>query len=290
MTTTLAARIAKASKELGGALAPDKQNKQGGGYWYITADKLLDRAGGALADNGVSIVPAIIGYDVNGGQANSGAKSFVVTVNFMMTITDGETSMDIPWVGMGVDYSAVDKALYKAITSGHKYFLMKLLNVGAGNEDGEHESHPTGNGATQGGGGQDVGGNGNGGGEGTGTTTGQTKSVATAPARTQSAPASKAAPKSGPVNDNGQDISTGREVIKTWKSPIDAQNWSVKVGGEPSSGAAMGAWKKVLAQNYGAGASIGPKEIPTMFEKYYEHVMEKIRESAGMGKVEELAV
>jgi hypothetical protein len=30
--------------------------------------------------------------------------------------------------------------MYKAITSGHKYYLMKLLNIGEGNEDGEHDN------------------------------------------------------------------------------------------------------------------------------------------------------
>jgi hypothetical protein len=284
MTTTLAARIAKASKELGGALAPDKQNKQGGGYWYVTADKILDKAGGALADNGIAVIPAVVGYDVNGGQANSGAKSFVVTVNFMMTITDGETQMDIPWVGMGVDYSAVDKALYKAITSGHKYFLMKLLNVGAGDENNDSE-HEVRGGATQTGGGQGVTGNGNGGGGGTGTTNGQTKS-APAPARTQSAPP---AAKAGPVNDNGEDVSTSPKVIETWKSPVQAQNWSVKVKGEPDSGAAMGAWRKVATKTTGK-ATIGPEDLPQVYQAFYEHVMENIRKSAGVAQAEELAV
>jgi hypothetical protein len=281
---TLAERIAKASKELGGALQPDKQNKQGGGYWYVTADKILDRAGGALADNGVAVVPSIIGYDTGGAQANSGSKSFIVTVNFMMTITDGETTMDVPWVGMGVDYSAIDKALYKAVTSGHKYFLMKLLNVGAGNEDGEHEEHP---GATQGGGGQNVTGSGTGGGGRTDTTNGQTKSIATAPARTQSAPPPP--PKAGPVNGNGDDVSTSPKVVETWKSPVQAQNWAVKVGGEPDNGAAMGAWKKVVKTATGK-ATIGPEDLPVVYPAFYEHVMENIRKSAGVAQAEEMAV
>ena len=142
MANTLAARIAKASDELGGALRADKQNTQGGGYWYISADKILDRAGGVLAKNGVALIPSLANYDVQTLQTAGGKSSYAVTVNFAMTISDGETTLEFPWIGMGVDYGAVDKALYKAITSGHKYFLMKLLNVGAGNEDSEHEAPP----------------------------------------------------------------------------------------------------------------------------------------------------
>jgi hypothetical protein len=60
-------------------------------------------------------------------------------VRFEFVITDGETNLNATWFGRGTDYGAVDKAVYKAVTSGHKYFLMKLLNIGVGNEDSEHD-------------------------------------------------------------------------------------------------------------------------------------------------------
>jgi hypothetical protein len=141
MTNTLATRIAKASREIGGALATDKRNLQAQ-YDYISADKILDRAGQVLAGNGIVIIPAITATTVDAYTSAKGATYYGVTVNFAMTITDGDTTLEFPWVGMGNDYSVPDKALYKAITSGHKYFLVKLLNIGAGNEDGEHEAAP----------------------------------------------------------------------------------------------------------------------------------------------------
>jgi hypothetical protein len=140
MTNTLAGKIAKASADLGNRLKADKKNVQGGGYAYISADKLIAEAGAVLAANGVAVFPSIIGYNVDGGESSGGKKNYIVTVNMMMAVSDGDSSMDCPWMGAGVDYGAMDKALYKGITSGHKYFLAKLLNIGEGNEDGEHEA------------------------------------------------------------------------------------------------------------------------------------------------------
>ncbi len=142
MTDTLAGKIAKASGDLGNRLKADKKNTQGGGYMYISADKLIAEAGAVLAANGVAVFPSIVGYNVDGGESSGGKRNYIVTVNFMMVVTDGVSQMDCPWIGAGVDYGAMDKALYKGITSGHKYFLAKLLNIGEGNEDSEHEATP----------------------------------------------------------------------------------------------------------------------------------------------------
>jgi hypothetical protein len=57
-----------------------------------------------------------------------------------MMITDGICALERPWYGHGVDYQSPDKATYKAITTGQKYFEMKLLHVSVGNPDGEHEN------------------------------------------------------------------------------------------------------------------------------------------------------
>lgn len=142
MTNTLAGKIAKVSRQVG-ALATDKTNEQQK-YSYISADKVLDRAGDALAENGVVIFPSITNEDTTQADyTDSYGKAkmrFDAVVHFDMLIADGENELKLPWCGRGSDYASPDKALYKAITSGHKYFLMKLLNIGVGNEDGEHES------------------------------------------------------------------------------------------------------------------------------------------------------
>lgn len=144
--TTLAGKIALASIEAGKFTA-DKTNREQG-YDYISADQVLSRAGDALARNGVVIIPRLVMTSIEAVQRvtapNAAPKSprLDAHVNFMMTVTDGEKDLEIPWEGFGSDYMTPDKAVYKAITSGHKYFLMKLLNIGVGNEDGEHETDP----------------------------------------------------------------------------------------------------------------------------------------------------
>lgn len=144
MANTLISKIAQASIKVG-ALATDKTNEQQR-YNYISADKVLDRAGNALASVGVAVIPAILeeqtaqfDYADNYGKTKS---RYDAVVRFAMTVTDGEGQYEVPWVGRGSDYAVPDKALYKAITSGHKYFLMKLLNIGVGNEDSEHDPTP----------------------------------------------------------------------------------------------------------------------------------------------------
>lgn len=139
---TLASKIAAASKTVGGRLSADKRNTDAN-YDYVSSDAILAFGGQALAEHGVAIVPMLTSLEVtptaytnNRGEART---RYDALASFIMRISDGETDQEAPWFGLGSDYTVPDKAAYKAITSGHKYFLAKLLNIGAGNEDGEHE-------------------------------------------------------------------------------------------------------------------------------------------------------
>ena len=95
--------------------------------------------GAALANEGIMVFPAITEEVMETVNPKPNQTRYDVLVSLEMTITDGETELVSQWLGRSSDYSVPDKALYKAITSGHKYFLMKLFNVGVGNEDGEQE-------------------------------------------------------------------------------------------------------------------------------------------------------
>lgn len=149
MNKTLESKIAAAAIEVGGALAPDKTNTQQN-YDYISADKVLTIGGSKLANQGVVIFPNIIKEHVetvdraNKKEREAGILKhrYDARIKFKMIVTDGEEEMIVFWFGRGSDYNTPDKALYKAMTSGHKYFMMKLLNIGAGNEDGEHDPAP----------------------------------------------------------------------------------------------------------------------------------------------------
>ena len=139
MTTTLAAKIAAASKEVGGKLRADSRNQEQK-YDYISADKILAVCGQALAEQGIVIFPSIVYEHVDMTDRGQGKARYDAEVKFCFVVADGGDKIELPWVGRGSDYSVPDKATYKAITSGHKYFIAKLLNVGEGNEDGEHEA------------------------------------------------------------------------------------------------------------------------------------------------------
>ena len=138
---TLAEKLAAARAKLG-SLQPDKRNNDQN-YQYISADKILERGGDALADAGVAIIPSVVEYTLNNVERPNKAPRIDAMVKFSFVVTDGTTEAVAFWYGSGTDYSTPDKALYKAITSGHKYFLMKLLNIGIGNEDSEHDNEPT---------------------------------------------------------------------------------------------------------------------------------------------------
>ena len=139
MTTgNLFSKIAAVSKAVG-ALEPDKRNQQQK-YDYISADKILDRVGCEMARVGLVIIPALVDEHIEAIPWKQGHRYDVrVDIEMMIADSDGNT-LTMMWFGRGSDYSVPDKAMYKAITSGHKYFLVKLFNVGAGNEDSEHDA------------------------------------------------------------------------------------------------------------------------------------------------------
>jgi hypothetical protein len=138
MADELVKKIVKAALDVGGKLKADKKNKDQN-YDYLSADKILAECGQALFNQGIAVLPEITSQEVTGGTTASGKQRFDCRVDFSFSISDGETVIERKWYGMGSDYSVPDKAMYKAITSGHKYFLMKLLCIGEGNEDSEHE-------------------------------------------------------------------------------------------------------------------------------------------------------
>lgn len=133
--------ISKAMLNIG-SLEADARN-QHDNYDYISADKILERVGKVLGNLEITVIPAAKDVDIkvyNYTDSYGNDKTmYSAVISMEMTIIDGDFQLVVPWVGSGVDYRVPDKAVYKAITSGHKYFLTKLLMIGVGNEDSEHE-------------------------------------------------------------------------------------------------------------------------------------------------------
>lgn len=119
-----------------------KKGKYSGGktrYDFHAADDVLEAVGREMANHGVVILPAVLSANVSIQPAPYDKSLFLAIIDMEMTVRVGNTESTHKWVGAGNDYSTPDKAVYKAQTSGHKYFLMKLFMIGDGNGDGEHE-------------------------------------------------------------------------------------------------------------------------------------------------------
>jgi len=85
-------------------------------------------------------------------------------------------------------------------------------------------------------------------------------------------------------------VPDGTPVWKMWKSPPDAQKWAVEVAGSCANvSEAMNSWKKVVKQVYPDLSTIGPKDLPAVFEAFYAHQWEKIGEQAKLENVQEMA-
>ena len=225
----LAQRIAKASATVGGKLQTDKKNKQDN-YDYISSDKILAVVGQAMADCGVVVFPAVVEHDLQLGQSSGGKTRYDVRVKFDMTISDGVSTMTMPWFGVGADYAAPDKATYKAITSGHKYFLAKLFCIGVGNEDGEHESE-----------------------EPVQQTKRQPQVVEQKKATMPEPVAEKKAPY--PVE---------------WKTPADAQAWAVSNNHCSNEFEAKASFKNSLKEVTGQDKSLDSNHLVAVLESFYK--------------------
>ena len=140
ITKTLSASISAASIAVGSFVADGKNKEQN--YEYITADAVLTRAGDAMAKQGMAVIPSIEDIEIVLVERGAGKNPRIdARVKFEMHLsTSAGDNYNVQWFGLGSDYSTPDKAVYKAITSGHKYFLMKLLNIGIGNDDSEHDT------------------------------------------------------------------------------------------------------------------------------------------------------
>lgn len=130
--------IAKAMLEIG-SLEADKRNSHDN-YDYISSDKILQQVGETLGQLGVIVIPGANSVNIQQYTYGGDKSMFSAIVNMTMTVIDGNNTYTVEWVGCGVDYRVPDKAVYKAITSGHKYFLTKMLMIGIGNEDSEHDT------------------------------------------------------------------------------------------------------------------------------------------------------
>ena len=101
------------------------------GYDYATEADIASEIRRELAARGVMLIPSI--DDMT--REAVGEKGQILTILKMtMTFIDGETgeTLNRPWMGAGTDKE--DKGLYKAMTGGEKYFLLKTFLIPTGDD------------------------------------------------------------------------------------------------------------------------------------------------------------
>jgi hypothetical protein len=112
-------------------------------YDFATEADIADAIRGELAQRNVILVPAIVTAErIEIGRTSSGVAKVLTELHMLMTFYDGDSTDTIskPWRGAGVD--SEDKGLYKAITGGEKYFLLKTFLIPTG-DDPEREDKDT---------------------------------------------------------------------------------------------------------------------------------------------------
>ena len=129
MTGALAKKLAEVMAEV------DRIPKRGRNdfhkYDYATEADIAEAIRGALAKRAVMLLPEITDWK----REPVGEKGSVLTSIVMnFTFIDGETGESITrmWAGAGTDKE--DKGLYKAMTGGEKYFLLKTFLMPTGDD------------------------------------------------------------------------------------------------------------------------------------------------------------
>lgn len=100
-------------------------------YDYVRAEDVIAEAQRVLDQVAVVVTPQILDVQLEeAGQTRGGTISRIATVLLEFDVTDAESgeSMTRQWAGTGWDAPG-DKALYKAVTGGTKYFLAHLIGI-----------------------------------------------------------------------------------------------------------------------------------------------------------------
>lgn len=133
---SLSAKLALIANEIG-AIAKDGKNAQQG-YAYIEYAQVAAKARELQAKHGVAIIPTVDSYTAMEVKNKYGGIGYHYLIKMIFTVINAEDPEDkivSNWIGEATDYG--DKGINKAITSGVKYFIMRLYNI---SEKGEQEA------------------------------------------------------------------------------------------------------------------------------------------------------
>lgn len=92
-------------------------------YAFVEEAEVVRSLRAALTEAGLSL--GVAALEILRSDAVQHGTNYTLQMTFTLTDTETGYSEQIPWLAMGAD--AADKALYKAYTSGVKYFLLKTF-------------------------------------------------------------------------------------------------------------------------------------------------------------------
>ena len=92
-------------------------------YAFVEEAEVVRTLRSALTGAGLSL--SVAATDILRSDMVGNGTNYTLKMTFILTDTETGYSEGVPWLAMGADPS--DKALYKAYTSGVKYFLLKTF-------------------------------------------------------------------------------------------------------------------------------------------------------------------
>lgn len=130
---TLASKLAEVMAAVG--RIPKRGYNDHFKYKFATESDVADRIRRELAERNVILIPAVtecVRHEM--GKTSSGAVKALTELKMTFTFRDGDSgeSITTPWLGSGIDTE--DKGVPKAMTSGEKYFLLKMFLIPTGDD------------------------------------------------------------------------------------------------------------------------------------------------------------
>lgn len=220
-------------------------NNQFDKYKYITGDSAFERLGGEMAAVGLVMIPSVVEVDTKEVTSKSGGIMYFTTVQGQITLADcetGETWTSV-WFGEGSDRG--DKSINKAMTAMMKYFLLRVFQIGSG-EDADADS----------------------------------SDLAKEPAQKQAQPQRKLTTDPSPATSYAASIATGtplaeevNAIVEAWKTPADAYKWAANNKHTENEHSARTRWAEIVKTDF--GNQCNTSNIKAVMRAYATHYFNK---------------
>lgn len=139
--TTLAGKLAKIGEEIGKVDKGGYNSEQR--FKFIEYAVVAGRIRTLFSEYGVIIKPEVLDYRMDEVSSKSGRVGYhyILHMRFSAINADNqEDKLESEWFSESIDYG--DKGLNKAITSGTKYFIMRIFNISERDDEDNDASTP----------------------------------------------------------------------------------------------------------------------------------------------------